>query len=95
MRHIKSSEAAKAFGQLVDDVQVEPVTINSYGRPVAVMYSYREAQEIERMKLDRLRQFVAAGIEEAEQGRVKPLTKKRIDDIKQRGRNNLEKGQDA
>ena len=89
MKHIKSSEAAKAFGQLVSDVQAEPVTIESYGRPVAVIYSYREAQEMEALKLAHLKALVSEGLESIKQGRVRPLTKDVLNEIKAKGRKRL------
>ena len=89
MKHVKSSEAAKSFGRLMDDVQVEPVTISSHGRPVAVMYSYREAQKIESIKLEKLKELVAEGIKDADEGRVKPIDAELLENIKQRGRKRL------
>ncbi len=84
-----ATEAAKGFGQLVDEAQAEPITIEKNGRPVAVIYSYREAQEIEALKLAELRRFVAEGIEDSKAGNVQPLTKTLMEDIKSRGRKNL------
>ena len=89
MKQITATEAAKGFGQLVDEAQAEPITIEKNGRPVAVIYSYREAQEIEAMKLAELRRFVAEGIEDSKAGNVQPLTKTLMEDIKSRGRKNL------
>ena len=89
MKQMTATEAAKGFGQLVDEAQAEPITIEKNGRPVAVIYSYREAQEIEALKLAELRRFVAEGIEESKAGNVQPLTKTLMEDIKSRGRKNL------
>ena len=89
MKQITATDAAKGFGQLVDEAQAEPITIEKNGRPVAVIYSYREAQEIEALKLAELRRFVAEGIEDSKAGNVQPLTKTLMEDIKSRGRKNL------
>lgn len=89
MKQITATEAAKGFGQLVDEAQAEPITIEKNGRPVAVIYSYREAQEIEALKLAELRRIVAEGIEDSKAGNVQPLTKTLMEDIKSRGRKNL------
>jgi len=89
MKQVTATEAAKGFGQLVDEAQAEPITIEKNGRPVAVIYSYREAQEIEALKLAELRRFVAEGIEDSKAGNVQPLTKILMEDIKSRGRKNL------
>ena len=37
MRKVSATEASKAFGQLVDDVQSESVTIERNGRPIAAV----------------------------------------------------------
>jgi len=89
MKQMTATEAAKGFGQLVDEAQAEPITIEKNGRPVAVIYSYREAQEIEALKLAELKRFVAEGIEDSKAGNVQPLTKTLMEDIKSRGRKNL------
>ena len=93
MKQMTATEAAKGFGQLVDEAQAEPITIEKNGRPVVVIYSYREAQEIEALKLAELRRFVAEGIEDSEEGRVQPLTKPLMENVKVRGRNSLKESQ--
>jgi prevent-host-death family protein len=93
MKQMTATEAAKGFGQLVDEAQAEPITIEKNGRPVAVIYSYRESQEIEALKLAELKRFVAEGINDSEAGRVQPLTKTLMEDIKARGRNSLKESQ--
>jgi len=89
MKQMTATEAAKGFGQLVDEAQVEPITIEKNGRPVAVIYSYREAQEIEALKLAALRRFVDEGIEDSKAGNVQSITKTLMKNIKTRGRKNL------
>jgi len=89
MKQMTATEAAKGFGQLVDEAQAEPITIKKNGRPVAVIYSYREAQEIEALKLAELKRFVAEGIEDSKAGNVQPITETLMEDIKSRGRINL------
>lgn len=86
MKTIKATEAARGFGQLVDETLIEPVTIEKNGRPVAVLYSYAEAQQIEALKLDELRRFVDEGIQAVEEGRVRPLTKDFMHEIKEEAR---------
>jgi len=81
MRKVTATEASKAFGQLVDDVQSESVTIERNGRPVAVVYSYEEAQRIEAMRETHLDTLIRDGITAADEGRVRPLTQKVKDDI--------------
>lgn len=40
MKTLSASEAKVHFGALIDQVQREPVTIESHGRPVAVVVSF-------------------------------------------------------
>ncbi len=81
MRKVTATEASKAFGQLVDDVQSESVTIERNGRPVAVVYSYEEAQRIEAMREAHLDALIQEGIDAADEGRIRPLTQKVKDEI--------------
>ena len=81
MKKVTATEASKAFGQLVDDVQSESVTIERNGRPVAVVYSYEEAQRIEAMREAHLDALIQEGINAADEGRIRPLTQKVKDDI--------------
>lgn len=86
MKKVTATEASKAFGQLVDDVQSESVAIERNGRPVAVMYSYEEAQRIEAMREAHLDALIQQGIEAADEGRIRPLTDEVKDDILARAR---------
>jgi prevent-host-death family protein len=57
MSQINSSELRQRFGQIMRDVQREPVEILSHGKPAAVLVS---AHEYERLRV-RARQVVLAG----------------------------------
>ncbi len=81
MKKITATEASKAFGQLVDDVQSGSVTIERNGRPAAVMYSYEESQRIEAMREAHLDALIQEGITAADEGRIRPLSQKVRDDI--------------
>jgi prevent-host-death family protein len=81
MRKVTATEAAKSFGQLVDDVQSGSVTIERNGRPVAVVYSYEESQRIEAMREAHLDALIQEGITAVDEGRIRPLTKKVKDQI--------------
>jgi prevent-host-death family protein len=81
MKKVTATEASKAFGQLVDDVQSESVTIERNGRPVAVVYSYEESQRIEAMREAHLDALIQEGINAADEGRIRPLTQKVRDEI--------------
>jgi prevent-host-death family protein len=65
---MSANDAKARFGQLLDMARREPVTIEKHGRPVAVVLSNEEYDEIEAMKLERLRAEVQIGIDDIERG---------------------------
>ena len=81
MKKVTATEASKAFGQLVDEVQSGSVIIERNGRPVAVMYSYEESQRIEAMREAHLDALIQEGINAADEGRIRPLTPSVKDEI--------------
>ena len=59
-----SANAAKShFGELLDIARREPVTIEKHGRPVVVVLSTEEYEELEAIKLSRLRSEVDEGLD--------------------------------
>ncbi len=59
-----SANAAKShFGELLDIARREPVTIEKHGRPVVVVLSTEEYEELEAIKLSRLRSEVDKGLD--------------------------------
>ncbi len=67
---ISASQAKQSFGQLIMDVQREPVQISKSGKPVAVMMSAQEYESLSQLRVDRLRSAIARGIEQCERGEV-------------------------
>lgn len=65
MKSITAKDAKNKFGELMDTVQREPVTIEKYGRAVAVVLSNEEYKQL---KLERLRAYLAVGEEQADRG---------------------------
>ena len=63
MKTISANEAKARFGQLLDAARMEPVTIEKHGRPVAVLVSKQEYDDIQAAKLARLRAEVQRGID--------------------------------
>ena len=55
MKTVAAKDAKNRFGQLIDDAQRGPVTIEKNGRPYAVVQSYEHFELSERTKLDSLR----------------------------------------
>ena len=74
MRSMTARDAKNPFGELLMEAQREPVTIEKNGKPVAVVRSYEDDQEIERMKLEWLRRAVAEGIAAADRGEEEEWT---------------------
>jgi len=65
MKAIAAKEAKNNFGELMDNAQREPITIERHGRPVAVIMSSKEYDQI---KLERLRAKLAIGKAQADRG---------------------------
>jgi prevent-host-death family protein len=73
MKSIPASEAKMHFGALLDTAQREPVTVSKQGRPVAVMMSIHDYEE---MKLARLRAHLAEGEAQLERGKYTSIDNK-------------------
>jgi prevent-host-death family protein len=73
VRTMSAKDAKNHFGELLLDAQRAPVTIEKNGRPVAVMVSYEEHEEIERMKLAWLKAAITEAEHAAERGEVAEL----------------------
>ena len=71
MQNIAAREARRNFGELLDTSQREPVTIEKHGRPVAVLLSSHEYEEL---KLACLRTALVEGEESG-------MSEKTIDQI--------------
>lgn len=68
MQTMSAHEAKARFGQLLDAARLEPVTIEKHGRPVAVLVSKQEYDEIQAAKVERLRAEVQRGVDAIERG---------------------------
>ena len=94
MKTYTATQAAKNFGQILDNARSGHVTIEKQGRPVAVLYSYDEAVAIEEMKMRDLKSALEAAQAEARAGKGRPFTKEVLTEIKERGMKRLEQLQD-
>lgn len=70
METLNASDAKREFGELLMKAQREPVGINKNGKPIAVLVSAVEYQEIERMKEAYLRSAIQEGLDDLEAGHV-------------------------
>jgi len=88
MKAIAAKDAKNNFGELMDNAQREPITIERRGRAVAVVMS---AKEYEKIKLERLRAKLAIGEAQLDSGESITINSKEelhefFEDIKARGR---------
>ena len=65
MKAIAAKDAKNNFGEMLDTVQREPLTIEKHGRAVAVVMSVQEYQQ---MKLEKLRAKLAVGETQLDKG---------------------------
>ncbi len=81
MQSISAHDAKARFGQLLDAARREPVTIEKHGRAVAVVMSKEDFDDIEAMKLERLRAEVQIGIEASRAGDTIEVDASDLDDF--------------
>ena len=70
MKTIPAAEAKNRFGELLDAAQKDPVMIEKHGRPVAVVISAEDFEQVQAMKLERLKALIQEGINSVEAGSV-------------------------
>jgi prevent-host-death family protein len=85
MRTMSAKDAKNRFGELLLEAQRAPVTIEKNGKPVAVLYSYKEHHHVEQAKLEWLKAAIAEGDADIAAGRVYELTDELIAAIKADG----------
>jgi prevent-host-death family protein len=59
---ISANDAKARFGELLDTARREAVTIEKHGRPVAVVLSIEDYEELAALKLSRLRAEIDIGL---------------------------------
>ena len=70
MQSFSAHDAKARFGQLLDAARRAPVTIEKHGRAVAVVMSKEDYDDVEAMKLERLRFEVRKGTDASDKGDV-------------------------
>lgn len=70
MEILNASDAKREFGDLLLKVQSAPVGINKNGKPVAVMLSYTEYEQLAAYKTAQLKAQIQQGIADLEAGRI-------------------------
>ncbi len=90
MTTMSANSAKSHFGELLDIARREPVTIKKHGRPVVVVLSTEEYEELEAIKLSRLRSEIDAGLDALRRGDFIELDQNELlnaaDEIKSAGR---------
>jgi prevent-host-death family protein len=79
MKTLTAREAKNSFGELLDMAQREPVVVTKRGRPVSVMVSIEEMQELTSRATElspQLREGIEQGLADSKTGRVIPVTTK-------------------
>lgn len=79
MKTLTAREAKNSFGELLDMAQREPVIVTKRGRPVSVMLSIEEMQELTNNGKERnpdLIEGIKQGLADSKAGRVTPVTTK-------------------
>lgn len=89
MKTVTAKEAKNRFGQLIDDAQRGPVTINKNGRPFAVVQSYADFQMAQQLKLTSIRHAIDEARAEYAQGRGMPFDQVAVEQIADAGRQRL------
>ena len=96
MRSITANDAKKHFGKLLDTARREPVSVQKHGRPVAVMVSVEDYDELERIKHEHLKAEVQAGLDQLDGGEGEDVDaaglSKATDEIKAEGRKRARNG---
>ena len=69
MPKLSANEAKARFGELLDRARQEPITIEKHGRPVAVVMSTEEFEQLQSLKLEHLQSEVALGLKELDEGK--------------------------
>jgi len=89
MKTVTAKDAKNRFGQLIDDAQRGPVTINKNGRPFAVVQSYDDFQMAQQLKLASIRHAIDEARAEYAQGRGLPFDRTAVEEIGDAGRQRL------
>lgn len=70
METLTASDAKREFGDLLLKVQSAPIGINKNGKPVAVMLSHAEYEQLAAHKVAQLKVKIQQGIADLEAGRI-------------------------
>lgn len=72
MKTVTANELKQATGSVMDQAQRQPVVVEKYGRPYAVVMSHVEFQNYEALKYAALKADIHAGLGSADAGVFDP-----------------------
>lgn len=70
MEVLNASDAKREFGELILKAQNAPVGINKNGKPVAVVVSAKEYEQLKILQQQALKTEIEAGLEDIKQGKI-------------------------
>ncbi len=89
MKTVAAKDAKNRFGQLIDDAQRQPVTVEKNGRPFVVVQSYEDFQMTQKLKMTSLRAAIDVARTEYADGRGVPFDQAAVEKITAAGRQKL------
>jgi prevent-host-death family protein len=89
MKTVAAKDAKNRFGQLIDDAQRQPVTVEKNGRPFVVVQSYEDFQIAQQLKMTSLRAAIDEARTEYAEGREMPFDQAAVKRITAAGRQKL------
>ncbi len=91
MKTVAAKDAKNRFGQLIDDAQRQPVTVEKNGRPFVVVQSFEDFQIAQQLKTASLRTAINEARAEYAEGREMPFDEAAVERITTIGRRLLAK----
>ena len=72
MKTVTANELKQSAGRVMDEAQRNPVVVEKYGRPHAVILSHADYLDFERMKYAALKAGIAEGLDSGDAGIFDP-----------------------
>jgi prevent-host-death family protein len=72
MEILNASDAKREFGEMLLKVQQAPIGINKNGKPVAVIVSVNEYEELHAIKKAQLKSLLQEGLNDLNAGKINP-----------------------
>ncbi|MGB7450931.1 MAG: type II toxin-antitoxin system prevent-host-death family antitoxin [Lysobacterales bacterium] len=86
MKTVAAKDAKNRFGQLIDDAQRQPVTVEKNGRPFVVVQSFEDFQMAQQLQMSSLRSAIEEARKEYAEGRGIPFDQAAVKKISATGR---------